>query len=104
MEITSVKITIVPNDERLKAYVSIVLDDCFVVHDLKVIHTNDKLFVAMPSKKHKSKNMFRDIAHPLDKDTRLMIEKTVFKAYEENLKQFKSEEEKLGSLGLSKDS
>jgi len=95
MKITSVKITIVPNEARLKAYASITLDDCFVVHDLKVINTDDKLFIAMPSKRHKSKNIFRDIAHPLNKETRQMIQKSVFKQYEKTLEQFKQDGENI---------
>ena len=103
MKITSVKITIVPNEDRLKAYASITLDDCFVVHDLKIIRTDDKLFVAMPSKRHKNKNIFQDIAHPLDKDTRRMIQNAVFKQYEENLKQFQLEEKNISSMNLSEE-
>ena len=68
MEITSVKITIVPDEDRLKAYASVIFDECFVVHDLKIINTENKIFVAMPSRRYK--NVFRDIAHPLDKETR----------------------------------
>ncbi len=103
MKITSVKITIVPNEARLKAYASITFDDCFVVHDLKVIRTDDKLFVAMPSKRHKSKNSFRDIAHPLDKETRSMIQKAVFKQYEKTLHEFKWEEEHISSFNFSEE-
>ena len=103
MKITSVKITIVPNEDRLKAYASITFDNCFAVHDLKVIRTDDKLFVAMPSKRHKNKNIFRDIAHPLDKETRSLIQKAVFKEYEKTLHQFRSEEENISSLGLSEE-
>ncbi len=103
MKITSVKITIVPNEERLKAYASITLDNCFVVHDLKVIRTDDKLFVAMPSKRHKNKNVFRDIAHPLDKETRSLIQNAVFKQYEKTLQQFKSEGENISSMNLSEE-
>ena len=95
MKITSVKITVVPNEDRLKAYASITFDDCFVVHDLKVIRTDDKLFVAMPSKRHKNKNTFRDIAHPLDKETRHTIQEEIFKQYKETLKNFKNEEENI---------
>ena len=90
MKITEVKITIVPNEERLKAYASIIFDNCFIINDLKVIRTNDKLFIAMPSKKHK--DTFRDIAHPLDQKTRLMIQKAVFEKYKEKLNSFKSEQ------------
>ncbi len=79
MEITEVKVYPV-NEDRLKAYVTITLDNCFVVRDLKIILGNDGLFVAMPSKKRKD-GQFRDIAHPLNQETREHIENKVFEAY-----------------------
>ena len=79
MEITEVKIFPV-NEEKLKAYVTIVLDACFVVRDLKIINGSTGLFVAMPSKK-RSDGSYKDIAHPLDKGTRVMMEKQVLEAY-----------------------
>lgn len=84
MKITEVKIFPV-NEDRLKAYVTITLDDCFVVRDLKIIQGTTGLFVAMPSKKRKD-GQFRDIAHPLNQETRAMIEDRVFEAYESELK------------------
>ena len=83
MKITEVKVFPV-NEERLKAYVTITLDDCFVVRDLKVINGNTGLFVAMPSKKRKD-GQFKDIAHPLNQETREEIEQKVFAAYKETL-------------------
>lgn len=84
MNVTEVKVFPV-SEERLKAYVSITLDDCFVVRDLKIIQGPGGLFVAMPSKKRKD-GQFRDIAHPLNQETRAMIEDKVFEAYETQLK------------------
>jgi stage V sporulation protein G len=84
MKVTEVKVFPV-NEDRLKAYVSITLDGCFVVRDLKVIQGTSGLFVAMPSKKRKD-GQFRDIAHPLNQETRAMIEDLVFEAYEKELK------------------
>jgi stage V sporulation protein G len=84
MKITEVKVFCV-NEDRLKAYVSITLDECFVIRDLKVIRGNEGLFVAMPSKKRKD-GQFKDIAHPLNQETRDMIEKAVFGAYEDEVK------------------
>ena len=84
MKITEVKIFPV-NEDRLKAYVSITIDGCFVVRDLKVIRGPSGLFVAMPSKKRKD-GQFRDIAHPLNQETRAMIEDAVFGAFENELK------------------
>lgn len=84
IEITEVNVFPV-NEERLKAYVSITLNDCFVVRDLKVIKGNSGLFVAMPSKKRKD-GQFKDIAHPLNQEVRDMIEQKVFDAYEQEVK------------------
>lgn len=84
MKITEVKVFPV-NEDRLKAYVSITLEGCFVVRDLKVIQGTSGLFVAMPSKKRKD-GQFRDIAHPLNQETRAAIEDAVFDAYEKELK------------------
>lgn len=84
MKITEVKVFPV-NEERLKAYVSITIDSSFVVRDLKIIQGPSGLFIAMPSKKRKD-GQFRDIAHPLNQETRAMIEDMVFDAYEKELK------------------
>ena len=80
MEITEVRVFPV-NEEKLKAYATVTFDDCFVVRDLKVIHGNSGLFVAMPSKKRKD-GTFKDIAHPLNNEFRSKIEKAVLDAYE----------------------
>lgn len=80
MVITEVKVFPV-NEDRLKAYVSITIDNCFVIRDLKIIEGTGGLFVAMPSKKRKD-GQFKDIAHPLNQETRDAIEKAVFDAYE----------------------
>lgn len=79
MEITEVKVFPVQED-KLKAYVTIVIDGCFVVRDLKVISGTAGLFVAMPSKKRKD-GTFKDIAHPLNQSTRAVLEKKVLDAY-----------------------
>lgn len=84
MEITEVKVFPV-NEDRLKAYVSITIDDCFVVRDLKIIEGTNGLFVAMPSKKRKD-GQFKDIAHPLNQETRDLIERKVFEAYEAEIR------------------
>jgi len=84
MEITAVKVFPV-NEEKLKAFVIITLDNCFVVRDLKVIHGNSGLFVAMPSKKRRN-GSFKDTAHPLNVETRNMIETKVLAAYFEEAK------------------
>ena len=79
MDITEIKVFPV-DEEKLKAYITIVLDDCFVVRDLKIISGVVGLFVAMPSKRRKD-GSFKDIAHPLNKDTRIEMEKKILDAY-----------------------
>ena len=79
MEITEVKVFPV-NEEKLKAYITIVLDNCFVVRDLKIIGGTAGLFVAMPSKRRKD-GAFKDIAHPLNQSTRALMEKKILDAY-----------------------
>jgi stage V sporulation protein G len=81
MEITDVRVFPV-NEEKLKAFVSIILDDCFVISDIKIINGNTGLFLSMPSKKRKN-GSFRDIAHPLNNETRKLIEEKVFEKYNE---------------------
>ena len=83
MEVTEVRVFPV-DEEKLKAYVTITIDDCFVVRDLKVIKGNNGLFVAMPSKKRKD-GTFRDTAHPLNNETREMIESKVLAEYEREI-------------------
>ncbi|MEP7131660.1 MAG: septation regulator SpoVG [Acidobacteriota bacterium] len=80
MEITQVKVFPV-EEEKLKAYVSIVLDDCFLVSDLKVIHGPNGLFISMPSKRKKNGD-FKDIAHPLNRETRERMERRILDEYE----------------------
>lgn len=89
MELTEIKVFPVDED-RLKAYVTIIFDNCFVVRDLKVIRGTNGLFLAMPSKKRKD-GTFKDIAHPLNKETRDMIENKVLAAYDAEIKKGPSE-------------
>ena len=81
MNITDVRIRKVATDNRMKAIASITLDDCFVIHDLRVIQGDEHLFVAMPSRKT-STGEFKDIAHPINHETRQELEQFVIKAYE----------------------
>jgi stage V sporulation protein G len=85
MEITDVKVIPV-DDEKLKAFVSIVIDHCFVVTDIKVIHGPKGLFVSMPSKKRKD-GTFKDIAHPLNNQTRQYLEERVLAVYKQQVAQ-----------------
>lgn len=79
MQLTEIIVSPVDED-KLKAFVNITIDDCFMVRGLKVIKGNTGLFVAMPNKRSKN-GMFRDVAHPIDADTRKMIEDSVLKEY-----------------------
>jgi stage V sporulation protein G len=72
------------NEKKVKAYASIIFDGCFIVRDLKVIHGESKLFVAMPSKKMKD-GSYRDTVHPLNNGTRQMIESSILDAYRRGL-------------------
>ena len=80
MEITDVKVFPVDED-KLRAYVTITLDNCFVVRDLKVINGNTGLFVAMPAKKRKD-GTYKDIAHPLNSEMRERMERKVLEEYQ----------------------
>lgn len=85
MDVTEVRVFPV-EEERLRAYATITLDHCFLVRDLKIINGNKGLFVAMPSKKRKD-GSYQDTAHPLNRDTRRMIEDAVLGEYDRLSKQ-----------------
>ena len=85
--ITDVRVRLVKKDDaKLKAVASIIIDDCFVIHDIKVIEGTDGNFIAMPSRKTPD-GEFKDIAHPINTNTREMIRNKVFEAYEKALKE-----------------
>jgi len=83
MEVTEVRISL-RNEDRLKAYATITLDDCFVIRGLKVIRGDKGLFVAMPSRKLPD-GTHRDTAHPINNETRDYIQNMVLKEYEAQL-------------------
>ena len=83
MEVTEVKIFPVDED-KLRAYVTITLDKCFVIRDLKVIKGTTGYFVSMPSKKRKD-GTYKDIAHPINSETRRMLEERVIQEYEQTM-------------------
>ncbi len=89
MEITEIKIYAV-DERRVKAYSSVVFDECFIVRDLKVIQGDSKLFVAMPSKRMKD-GTYRDTVHPLNNEMRHKIETSVLAAYERELNKSKTQ-------------
>lgn len=84
MEITDVRVRKIAKEGKMKAIVSITLDDEFVVHDIKVIEGEKGLFIAMPTKKA-SDGEYRDIAHPINSDTRDRIQSTILTSYERAL-------------------
>ena len=82
MEITDVRVRRVAKEGKMKAVVSITIDNEFVIHDIKVIEGEKGLFIAMPSRKS-SDGEYRDIAHPINSDTRRKIQDLVLARYEE---------------------
>ena len=80
MQITSVRIRKMSNGGKMKALVSMTLDDEFVVHDIRIIEGQHGLFVAMPSRRT-ADGQFRDIAHPINSQTRSKIQTTILEQY-----------------------
>ncbi|MBD5507137.1 MAG: septation regulator SpoVG [Lachnospiraceae bacterium] len=90
MRITDVRVRKMTQDSKMKAIVSITIDDEFVVHDIKVIEGEKGLFIAMPSKKA-SDGEYRDIAHPINSETRERIQNIILESYEKALLEPNSE-------------
>ena len=84
MQITGVRIRRVEKEGKMKAVVSITIDEEFVVHDIKIIEGEKGLFIAMPSRKA-ADGEYRDIAHPINSGTRERIQKLILEKYEETL-------------------
>ena len=85
MQITDVRVRIVrKNDSKLKAVASVTFDDCFVIHDIKVIEGNEGPFIAMPSRKTND-GEYKDIAHPIKTETREYLIKEILTAFEQEL-------------------
>lgn len=84
MQITDIRIRKVDKDGKMKAVVSITIDDAFVVHDINIIEGEKGLFIAMPSRKA-SDGEYRDIAHPINSGTREKIQKMILDKYDEVL-------------------
>jgi stage V sporulation protein G len=92
VEITEVKVYPAKQTGRLKAYATIVFDNCFIVRDLKIIEGNKGLFVSMPSRQRKD-GTFRDIVHPLNSDMRKSIEELVVEEFNKVIENDISHEE-----------
>lgn len=86
MQITDVRVRKVAKEGKLKAIVSITMDDEFVVHDIKVIEGEKGLFIAMPSKKTAT-GEYRDVAHPINSGTRDRIQSIILDKFEEALQE-----------------
>ena len=84
MDITDVRVRMINRDRKMKAVVSITIDDVFVINDIKIIEGEKGIFIAMPSRKT-SEGDYKDIAHPINSDTRNMIQDIILKKYEEAL-------------------
>lgn len=82
MTITDVRIRKIATDGKMKAIVSVTFDNEFVVHDIKIIEGQNGLFIAMPSRKTPD-GEFKDIAHPINTDTREKIQTSILNAYEQ---------------------
>jgi stage V sporulation protein G len=82
MKVTNVRVKKIENKNRLKAVATITFDECFVIHELRLIEGQNGLFVAMPSKRN-AQGEFRDVCHPINKDLRQEIEEIVIKAFNE---------------------
>ena len=81
MQITDVRLRKVNSENRMKAVASVTFDNEFVIHDIKVIESQNGLFIAMPSRKTPN-GEFKDIAHPINPETREKIQKAILEAYE----------------------
>ncbi|MCL2056788.1 MAG: septation regulator SpoVG [Oscillospiraceae bacterium] len=80
MNVTDIRVRRTFQDNKLKALVSVTVDNDFAVHDIKVIEGTERLFVAMPSRKDEN-GVFRDIAHPITPDARRVLEGRILEAY-----------------------
>lgn len=85
LKITSVNVRMAEKeDSRMKGIASVLLDDCFIVHDIRIIEGDSGLFIAMPSRKTAS-GTYRDVAHPISSECRKMFEEAVLEVYQKEL-------------------
>jgi stage V sporulation protein G len=81
MQITSVNVKKYDKEEsKMKGIASVLIDDCFVIRDIRIIEGNDGLFIAMPSRR-KNDGEYQDVAHPINAETRKMFEDAIFEEY-----------------------
>ncbi|AHC14844.1 septation regulator SpoVG [Salinispira pacifica] len=81
MQITDIRVRRVSSEGKLKAYVTVTFDDCFVVHNVKVIEGKSGVFIAMPSRKTKT-GEYKDVAHPINSDFRNELQDKILQAFE----------------------
>lgn len=84
MEITDIRVKKVDSEGKMKAIASVTFDNAFVVHDIKVIEGQEKLFTAMPSRRT-PENEFKDIAHPINSEMRELLETAIISKYNEEV-------------------
>ena len=92
MNITDIKIRKIIPDGRLRAIISITIDDMLAIHDIKVVQGDERLFVAMPSRKDEN-GVFRDVVHPISLDARQLIEGQILDAYTRHIELMQAEAE-----------
>lgn len=85
MDITDIRIRRVSADGKLRAYVTVTFEDCFVVHNVKVIEGKNGAFIAMPSRKTKT-GEYKDVAHPINSEFRGLLQQKILEEYEKALK------------------
>ena len=91
MNITDVRVRQVVKEGKMKAVVSITIDNVFVVHDIKVIEGDKGLFIAMPSRRN-AEGEYRDIAHPINSETRELIQNIILESYEKAVEESRMQE------------
>ena len=92
MNITDIKIRKIIPDGRLRAIISITIDDMLAIHDIKVVHGDERIFVAMPSRKDEN-GVFRDVVHPISPEARQLIENQILDAYNRHVDLMQAEAE-----------
>ncbi len=103
MEITDIRIRMVESEGKLKAYVTVTFDGCFVVHNVKVIEGRSGVFIAMPSRRTKS-GEYKDVAHPINTEFRAKLQNRILEAYEQENEATRRDEPVGGSEPAEKDS
>ena len=92
MQITDVRLRKVNSENRMKAVASVTFDNEFVIHDIKVIESQNGLFIAMPSRKTPN-GEFKDIAHTINAETREIVQKSILEAYENAVSEVEADTE-----------